>query len=159
MRSLIVPVAATAAVLLTGTPGAHAATDLSTVAEALREDPVYVDPAASDQLSSSDAEALSDKIKDAGKPVFVAVLPADQPERNIFLNLRTETGITGLYAIRSGDRFGARADAVVLPSEITNGAAGSASAPPRRCAPCSRTSRRSARRSSRRTRSTSSSVR
>ncbi|WP_406258915.1 hypothetical protein [Streptomyces nigra] len=116
MRSLIVPVAATAAVLLTGTPGAHAATDLSTVAEALREDPVYVDPAASDQLSSSDAEALSDKIKDAGKPVFVAVLPADQPERNIFLNLRTETGITGLYAIRSGDRFGARADTVVLPS-------------------------------------------
>ncbi|MFE5189635.1 hypothetical protein [Streptomyces sp. NPDC056628] len=115
MRSLIVPVAATAMVLLTGSPGAHAATDLSTVAEALREDPVYVDPAASDQLSSADAEALSDKIRDAGKPVFVAVLPADQPERDIFRNLRTETGITGLYAIRSGDRFGARADAVVLP--------------------------------------------
>ncbi|MEU6545216.1 hypothetical protein [Streptomyces sp. NPDC046859] len=115
MRSLIVPVAATAMVLLTGSPGAHAATDLSTVAEALREDPVYVDPAASDQLSSSDAEALSDKIRDAGKPVFVAVLPADQPERDIFRNLRTETGITGLYAIRSGDRFGARADTVVLP--------------------------------------------
>ncbi|MFE2631912.1 hypothetical protein ACFXDP_28885, partial [Streptomyces sp. NPDC059374] len=115
MRSLLVPVAATAMVLLTGSPGAHAATDLSTVAEALREDPVYVDPAASDQLSSADAEALSDKIRDAGKPVFVAVLPADQPERDIFLNLRTETGITGLYAIRSGDRFGARADTAVLP--------------------------------------------
>ncbi|MFI9800523.1 hypothetical protein [Streptomyces sp. NPDC052302] len=115
MRSLLVPVAATAMVLLTGSPGAHAATDLSTVAEALREDPVYVDPAASDQLSSADAQALSDKIRDAGKPVFVAVLPADQPERDIFLNLRTETGITGLYAIRSGDRLGARADTAVLP--------------------------------------------
>ncbi|EGX58758.1 hypothetical protein SZN_16250 [Streptomyces zinciresistens K42] len=114
MRSLIVPVAATAAVLLAGTPGAHAAADLSQVAEALRADPVYVDPAASDQLSSSDAKALSDKIRDAGKPVFVAVLPADQPERDVFRNLRTETGITGLYAIRSGADFGARADAAVL---------------------------------------------
>ncbi|WP_369273606.1 hypothetical protein AB5J55_29920 [Streptomyces sp. R11] len=114
MRLLIVPVAATAAVLVTGPPGAHAATDVSRVAEALRDDPVYVDPAASDQLSSADAEALADKIKDADKPVFIAVLPADQPTRNLLLNLRTETGVTGLYGVRVGDRFDAAADSSVM---------------------------------------------
>lgn len=114
MRLLIVPVAATVAVLTAGAPGAHAATDLSKVAEALREDPVYVDPAASDLLSSADAEALADKIKDADKPVFVAVLPADQPTENLLLNLRTETGVTGLYGVRVDDRFDAAADSSVM---------------------------------------------
>ncbi len=114
MSLLIVPVAATVAVLTAGAPGAHAATDLSKVAEALREEPVYVDPAASGQLSSADAEALADKIKDADKPVFVAVLPADQPTENLLLNLRTETGVTGLYGVRVDDRFDAAADASVM---------------------------------------------
>ncbi|MET9828328.1 hypothetical protein ABZ078_03280 [Streptomyces sp. NPDC006385] len=113
LRLLIVPVAALLAVLMAGASGAHAATDLSRVAEALREGPVYVDPAASDLLSSADAEALADKIEDADKPVFVAVLPAGESDE-VFRDLRTETGVTGLYAIRSGDRFGARADASVL---------------------------------------------
>ncbi|KUL26061.1 hypothetical protein [Streptomyces regalis] len=114
MRAAVVPVAATFAVLMTGAPGAHAATDLSKVAEQLREGPVYVDPAASDLLSSADAEALADKIEDADKPVFVAVLPADQPTQNLLLNLRTETGVTGLYGVRVDDRFDAAADASVL---------------------------------------------
>ncbi|WP_261719518.1 hypothetical protein [Streptomyces sp. FZ201] len=117
VRWALVPVVATLAALTAGAPGASAAADLSTVAEALRESPVYVDPAASDQLSASDAEALADKIEDADKPVFVAVLPADQPEDDLFLKLRTETGITGLYAVRSGDRFGARADSSVMSSQ------------------------------------------
>ncbi|MGV9451440.1 hypothetical protein [Streptomyces sp. NPDC003635] len=117
VRWALVPVAATLAVLTAGAPGAFAAADLSTVAESLREDPVYVDPAASDQLSSSDAEALADKIRDADKPVFVAVLPADQPEQNLLKNLRTETGVTGLYAVRSGDGFGAAADSSVMSNE------------------------------------------
>ncbi|MCZ9341970.1 hypothetical protein NGM37_29840, partial [Streptomyces sp. TRM76130] len=83
-------------------------------AAALRERPVYVDPAASDQLSDADAEALADKIEDADKPIFVAVLPADQPTTGLFQNLRTETGVTGLYGIRVGDRFDARADGSVM---------------------------------------------
>ncbi|MBZ9641541.1 hypothetical protein, partial [Streptomyces sp. PSKA30] len=114
LRLLIVPVAAVMAVLLAGAPGAYAATDLSKVAEALRESPVYVDPAASDVLSESDADALADKIRDADKPVFVAVLPSDYPTQNLFQNLRTETGVTGLYGIRLGDEFDARADSAVL---------------------------------------------
>ncbi|WP_406725347.1 hypothetical protein WJ438_12745 [Streptomyces sp. GD-15H] len=114
VRLLIVPMAAALAVLMAGAPGARAATDLSTVAEALRESPVYVDPEATDILSESDAEALANKIEDADKPVLVAVLPEDYPTENLFRNLRTETGITGLYGIRLGDEFDARADSSVL---------------------------------------------
>ncbi|MFE9921788.1 hypothetical protein ACFYQA_09460 [Streptomyces sp. NPDC005774] len=114
VRLLIVPVAAALAVLMAGAPGARADTDLSTVAQALRESPVYVDPEATGVLSESDAKALADKIEDADKPVFVAVLPAGYPTEGLFRNLRTETGITGLYGVRLGDEFDARADSSVL---------------------------------------------
>ncbi|WP_435272853.1 hypothetical protein [Streptomyces parvulus] len=114
IRLLIAPVVAALAVLLAGAPGAQAATDVSEIGAALRESPVYVDPAASDLLSKADADALADKIEDAGEPVFVAVLPADYPTDDLFRNLRTETGITGLYGVRLGDRFDARADSSVL---------------------------------------------
>ncbi|MFC7985894.1 hypothetical protein [Streptomyces sp. NPDC057336] len=114
IRLLVAPVVAALAVLMAGAPGAQAATDVSEIGAALRESPVYVDPAATDLLSKSDAEALADKIEDADEPVFVAVLPAGYPTENLFQNLRTETGITGLYGIRLGDRFDARADSSVL---------------------------------------------
>ncbi|GAA4950646.1 hypothetical protein GCM10023238_16180 [Streptomyces heliomycini] len=90
--------------------GRGRSTDVSEIARALRESPVYVDPAAQDILAKSDAEALANKIEDADEPVFVAVLPADYPTQDLFQNLRTETGVTGLYGIRLGDRFDARAD-------------------------------------------------
>ncbi|MFD5700567.1 hypothetical protein [Streptomyces lasiicapitis] len=100
---------------LTAAPGAQAATDVQAVADALKKNPVYVDDAASAQLSAADANALADKIKKADKPVFVAVLPASFPGRDdLFQDLRTATGVTGLYAVRLGDRFDARADASVL---------------------------------------------
>ncbi|NUS30110.1 MAG: hypothetical protein HOV92_38665, partial [Streptomyces sp.] len=92
-----------------------AATSVSTIAEALRDSPVYVDPAASDQLSTADATTLADQIENADKPLFVAVLPAGYPTQNLFTKLRTATGVTGLYAIRLGDAFDARADSTVLP--------------------------------------------
>ncbi|MFJ9899016.1 hypothetical protein ACIQPR_37380 [Streptomyces sp. NPDC091280] len=101
------------AVLATVSPAA-ADTGVSTIGRALRGGPVYVDPSASGALPAADADALAKKIKDADKPVFVVVLPADHPTANLFANLRTATGITGLYAIRLGDRFDARADSRVL---------------------------------------------
>ncbi|MGW1556758.1 hypothetical protein ACWCQ1_09600 [Streptomyces sp. NPDC002144] len=101
-------------VLSAGAPPASADTSVSTIAEALRKSPVYVDPAASGQLSKADADALAKEIKDAGKPLFVVVLPAGYPTQDLFRNLRTATGITGLYAIRLGGRFDARADSSVL---------------------------------------------
>ncbi|MFC8536320.1 hypothetical protein ACFUJY_20545 [Streptomyces sp. NPDC057249] len=100
-------------------PAAPAATGASTVddvARALRKGPVHVDPAASDQLSRSQAAALRDKIENADKPVFVAVLPdtAAFPEDTVLRTLRAETGITGVYAIRLGDGFSAGADPRVM---------------------------------------------
>ncbi|MEV5663379.1 hypothetical protein [Streptomyces flaveolus] len=120
IRLLVVPVVAALAVLMAGAPGARAATDVSEIGAALRESPVYVDPAASDVLSAADADALAHKIKSADEPVFVVVLPADYPTQNLFQNLRTETGITGLYGIRLGDRFDARADSSVLSRQGVN---------------------------------------
>ena len=117
-RGLVVPLVAllmaVLTVLSTGAPRAQAATDVSAIAQALRSGPVYVDPAASRQLSVADADALAKKIEDAGKPVFLVVLPADYPTRDLFADLRTATGITGLYGVRLGDRFDARADSSVL---------------------------------------------
>ncbi|MFE5869643.1 hypothetical protein ACFQ6V_13475 [Streptomyces roseifaciens] len=97
-------------------PAAHAATGLDTVAEALRESPVYVDPRAVGQLPPADAEALAKKIEDAGKPVFVAVLPESPefPKATVFRDLRTKVGIAGVYAIRLGDDFNAHADSRVM---------------------------------------------
>ncbi|PZH02307.1 hypothetical protein C1I97_21420, partial [Streptomyces sp. NTH33] len=114
VRLLVALAVAVVAVLSTGVPRAAATTGISAVAEALRRGPVYVDPAASAQLSPAEAAALSRRIKDADKPLFVAVLPAGYPTRNLFTDLRTATGITGAYAVRLGDRFDARADASVL---------------------------------------------
>ncbi|MGW3634770.1 hypothetical protein ACWD7F_32255 [Streptomyces sp. NPDC005122] len=113
---LIALILAAFAALSPGVYPAHAATatDAGTVAAALRRSPVYVDPAASAQLSTADAQALAAKIKKADKPVFVAVLPDGFPTQNLFQNLRTDTGVTGLYAVRLGTRFDARADSAVL---------------------------------------------
>ncbi|MEU7074896.1 hypothetical protein AB0B30_24465 [Streptomyces narbonensis] len=92
------------------------ASGISDAAAALKQGPVYVDPGAADQLSQADADALAQKIKDADKPLFMAVLPAnaDFPPEDLFQNLRTQTGITGLYAIRLGDGFDAKADSSVM---------------------------------------------
>ncbi len=125
VRLLIVPVVAALAVLTTGTPGAQAVTDVPTIAEALRERPVYVDPDASHLLSKADADALSDKIRDADKPVLVVVLPADYPTQDLFQHLRTQAGLTGLYGVRLGDRFDARADSGVLSRQGVSNLVGS----------------------------------
>ncbi|MFF2408788.1 hypothetical protein [Streptomyces sp. NPDC058092] len=97
-------------------PAAVGASTVNDVAQALRKSPVYVDPAAAAQLSPGQAAALTKKIKDADKPVFVAVLPRTPafPEQNLLTTLRTDTGITGVYAVRLGNGFNAGADPQVM---------------------------------------------
>ncbi|MFG2627152.1 hypothetical protein [Streptomyces sp. NPDC048473] len=97
-------------------PTVVGASTVNDVAQALRKSPVYVDPAAADQLSQGQAAALTKKIKDADKPVFVAVLPRTPafPEQNLLTTLRTDTGITGVYAVRLGNGFSAGADPRVM---------------------------------------------
>ncbi|WP_374115575.1 hypothetical protein [Streptomyces sp. NK15101] len=101
--------------VLAPTAGARA-TGVPDAAAALKQGPVYVDPGAAGQLSTADAKALAQKIKDADKPLFVAVLPANAqfPPEDLLRNLRTQTGITGLYAVRLGNGFDAGADRSVM---------------------------------------------
>ncbi|MCI4083946.1 hypothetical protein MRQ86_27235 [Streptomyces sp. MMS21 TC-5] len=115
LSGLLLALSATA---LAVAPQAAAATGVAAVGEALKEGPVYVDPRAAAQLPKAEADALAAKIKDAGKPVFVAVLPAtaEFPQDKVLAAVRAETGITGLYAIRLGDGFAAGADRAVMPT-------------------------------------------
>ncbi|MEU5283364.1 hypothetical protein AB0G97_05010 [Streptomyces sp. NPDC020755] len=108
---------AAAALALTSPASAAPAATIQDAAQALRDDPVYVDPGARDQLSVADEKALENKITDADKPVFVAVLPDTQafPEERLLQTLRSDTGITGVYAVRLGDGFDAGADPQVMP--------------------------------------------
>ncbi|MFJ6720111.1 hypothetical protein [Streptomyces sp. NPDC091259] len=102
---------------LVGAPQASADTGTAAVARALKQGPVYVDPRAEAQLPKAQADALARKIEKAGKPVFVAVLPATDefPPKGLLSAVRAQTGITGLYAIRLGTGFDAGADSSVMP--------------------------------------------
>ncbi|MFF0206336.1 hypothetical protein [Streptomyces sp. NPDC005017] len=112
---LLIALALAVLTLLTaGASPVGAATEVTKIADGLRQSPVFVEPSADDLLPDPDAAALREKIEDADKPLFIAVLPADQPTEDLFTDLRTATGITGLYAIRLGDRFDARADSSVM---------------------------------------------
>ncbi|MEO3847836.1 hypothetical protein ABGB09_09295 [Streptomyces sp. B8F3] len=103
------------AALLTVSP-ARAQDTVGDAADALRERPVYIHPEVRGQMSVDRANALAARIKDADSPVFVAVLPADSgaAARDVLPNLRSRTGIAGVYAVRLGNGFGAAADARVL---------------------------------------------
>ncbi|MFD8984951.1 hypothetical protein ACFV0Q_34400, partial [Streptomyces sp. NPDC059564] len=94
LAGLLLALSATAFV---AAPQASAATGVSAVGEALKTGPVYVDPGARAQLSQDQADALAKKIRDAGKPLFVAVLPtsADVPQDKVLGAVRPETGVTG----------------------------------------------------------------
>ncbi|MFK4223208.1 hypothetical protein [Streptomyces sp. NPDC019890] len=112
-------------------PGASAA-GVPDAAQALKQSPVYVDPGAAGQLSKADADALAKKIKDADKPLFVAVLPTGSqfPADTVLRNLRTETGITGLYAIRLGNGFNAGADRSVMSHQAVQNLVTAVKTPP-----------------------------
>ncbi|MCZ7433751.1 hypothetical protein O7609_19250 [Streptomyces sp. WMMC1477] len=116
-------VLAVLAVLVTAVGAAPAAAapaapaqGVGTVAEELRQDPVYVHPEARDELSRGDESALEERIERADKPVFVAVLPQSEefPPDTVLADLRALTGVTGLYAVQLGDRFSAGADDQVM---------------------------------------------
>ncbi|MFC4036238.1 LPXTG cell wall anchor domain-containing protein [Streptomyces polygonati] len=120
------PLAVLAALVLMGAalaPAAHSATGVDTVAAALRNGPVFVDPRVAGQMSPAQATALADRITGADKPVFVAVLPAapEFPAATALQDLRSAVGITGVYAIHLGSRFNAGADPQVMPrSAVVN---------------------------------------
>ncbi|MFE9559332.1 hypothetical protein ACFYOD_38630 [Streptomyces sp. NPDC006703] len=116
LTGLLLVLAAVLAPALSPAPAHAAGSGTGAVADALKKSPVYVDPRAESQLPKPDADALAKKIKDADKPVFVAVLPqsAEFPPATVLKDVRSLTGMTGLYAIRLGDGFNAGADPQVM---------------------------------------------
>lgn len=112
------------------TAAAPAAADIQEIGERLRDNPVYVDPQARDQLSQAEANELADRIENADRAVFLVVLPADYPTDNIFGDLRAATGITGVYGIRLGDWFDARADSSVMSRQAVSNLARSVDGEP-----------------------------
>lgn len=80
------------------------------VGEALRSDPVYVDPNAERALTAGEADELRDAIRQAGTPVFVAVLPgslagSDAAAGALLEDIRDATRLSGTYAVVVGDHF------------------------------------------------------
>jgi hypothetical protein len=84
---------------------APAVAQVSTAADALRTDHVYVDPQA-EQAGAIDAAALRSEIGD--KPIYIAVLPESavqgSPGRTLFA-LRQDVGEEGRYALVVGDEL------------------------------------------------------
>lgn len=131
LAGLLLILAAAVLGLAPGAPGSTGAATVDDVAQALRKSPVYVAPAASGQLSPGQAAALTKKIKDADKPVFVAVLPQSSafPAKTLLATLRTDTGITGVYAVRLGNGFDAGADPQVMSTRAVHNLTAAVKAP------------------------------
>jgi hypothetical protein len=118
----------TAAAAGAGTAGEVRGIDRA--AGALRAGPVYVDPRSSDPPSRSHLKALRGKIRNADKPVFIAVVPASRefPPRTLLQDLRHRVGVPGVYAIARGSGFAAGADSSVMPRGEVDALRGSARA-------------------------------
>jgi hypothetical protein len=116
-RSIVLASLATAAAF-TAPPLAEAAS-VDEVAEALRSDPVYVDPSAERALSESEADEVREAIRDVGTPVYIAVLPADAVDAaggdagELASQVAESLARDGTIAVVAGDRF--RAGSSQLP--------------------------------------------
>jgi hypothetical protein len=101
--------------LIAGTAGAQGRLD--SAAEALEQDPVYVDPDAEGAISESEAEGLREAIADSGAgPIYLAVLPAAAAEEAggdtgaALSEIAFEVRETGTYGAVIGDEFRAAAE-------------------------------------------------
>lgn len=109
---MIAVLASLAAVLSLSLPGQTVSID--DVGASLRNDPVYVDPQAERGFSPAEADQLRAEIRDAGTPVFVAVLPesASASAEDTLDELLSSTRLAGTYAVVQGDAF--RANSTVV---------------------------------------------
>ena len=101
------PLAALAALVA---PAPALAAEIEDAAEALRSDPVYVDPQAERAITPVEADRLRDRIRvaEAG-PLYVAILPQDAVEEaggdpdGVVERLHDELGRDGTYAVVVGN--------------------------------------------------------
>ncbi len=100
-------------ILLVGLPAgaASASVDLDEVADALRSNPVYVDEDAERALSDDEAADLRSEIRDAGTPIYIAVLPASAADlaggdaAEVASQLAGAVDRPGTFGVVVGDRF------------------------------------------------------
>jgi hypothetical protein len=117
LRALIAAVLA----LLALVPAAHAQGDVVDRAiQALKSDPVYVDPGADHAISSADAARLRSAISDEhAAPMYIAILPGGalggSPYRDLVVRIHDGVGRPGTYAVVAGDHFGALSDDPKVP--------------------------------------------
>jgi len=101
-------------------PAAHGGPMIDRAVDALRIDPVFVDPTAERAISDTDADQLRERIADADAgPVYVAILPdgarneaGGDPDQVVSMVI-SGLGRDGTYAIVVGNRF--RAASNVMP--------------------------------------------
>ena len=110
---------------ITTAGSAHAQGDdvLADAGEALRRDPVFVDPAAERALTDAEADRLREEIRASDTPVFVAVLPASAGDADdVVRRLPGVTGLSGTYAAVVGDAFRATSTNVTTADELASAA-------------------------------------
>ena len=101
-----------------GPSAATAGPLLDRAAEALRRDPVFVDPAAERTISPEEADRIRERIRRGGQPIFVAVLPeaaaaeAGGDPGRLAVALGEATRLRGTYAVLTGRRFRAASNAL-----------------------------------------------
>ncbi|MBS2535054.1 hypothetical protein KGQ20_19990, partial [Catenulispora sp. NF23] len=82
---------------------------VDSVAAALKDKPVYVDPDSSVQLTSAQVDSLVSQIKGmhSGVPVYVALLPNNSTfnQPTLLQQLRNKVGQSGVYAANLGQSF------------------------------------------------------
>jgi hypothetical protein len=93
-------------------PSAQAGPLIDRAVAALRDDPVYVDPAAERALTDADADRLRERIADSDAgPLYVAVLPgaaraeAGGSTSGVIRELYDALGRPGTYAVVAGNQF------------------------------------------------------
>jgi hypothetical protein len=117
VRTLLVTLT-TALALVASTPVVAAGPVLERAAEALRRDPLHVDPEAERRISPEEADRVRERARDVRHPVFVAVLPAaaiDEAGRNpgaVLSTLMQSVALRGTYAVVAGNSFRAGSNVV-----------------------------------------------
>jgi hypothetical protein len=103
-------------------PAANAGTRIDEAVEALRADPVYVDPTAELVINADDVRRLREKIDSAGAgPVYIAILPRAAEDETggdpdgVLQAIHDGLGRPGTYAVVVGRHLRAGSEGVLRP--------------------------------------------
>lgn len=93
-------------------------TAVDQVGQELRSDPVYVDPAAEEVLTSAEQDRLRAAIGDAETTIYVAVLPASSSPESVLRGIANSAGLSGTYVLVTPETFIVTSDVVPQAADI-----------------------------------------